>query len=120
MSPEAVQIICAVLAAFSAVMVAVVNNRSQKAAKRAEEREEATMEFERERDKREEKRSRMRQRETMLILQMLDATAQLSDVSANALTNGHNNGNVERAREAFAKATEEYEAFKREVAAEAF
>lgn len=49
---------------------------------------------------------------------MMDATMQLSIVSANALTNGHNNGNVEEARKAAQKAREDYERFLREVASQ--
>lgn len=48
---------------------------------------------------------------------MLDATLQLSVVASNALTNGHNNGNVERARKAAKDAADAYENFMREVAA---
>lgn len=120
MSPAAVELLCAAMAAFSAIMVAVINHRSKKAEDRSIEREERIKKYEEERDRREEDRAKIRRRETMLLLQMVDATAQLSVVSANALTNGHNNGNVERARDAFEKATQEYENFKREVAAGAF
>jgi hypothetical protein len=120
MSAELVELACGGMAAFSAIMVAVINRRSKRAEERSIEREERIKKYEDERDKREEARAKLRRRETMLLLQMVDATAQLSDVSANALTNGHNNGNVERARDAFEKATQEYENFKREVAAGAF
>ena len=42
---------------------------------------------------------------------MIDATMQLSLVASNALTNGHNNGNVEQARIAAQKAQERYKEF---------
>ena len=47
----------------------------------------------------------------------MDATLQLSVVTSNALTGGHNNGNVERAREAAQKAADEYEDFMLELTA---
>lgn len=119
MSAEFVELACGGMAAFSAIMVAVINRRSKKAEDRFIEREERLEKYEQEREKREEAREKIGRRERMLLLEMVDANAQLSFVSANALTNGHNNGNVERAREAFEKAAEKYEAFKREVAAEA-
>lgn len=119
-----VELIGGVLTAFAAIMVAVINNRAKKRDSEAREWEESRTremrEFEEAREKREDERAKIRRRETMLIMEMIDATAQLSVVSANALTQGHNNGNVERAREAFEKATSEYEAFKREVAAGVF
>lgn len=49
---------------------------------------------------------------------MLDATLELSIVSSNALTNGHNNGNVEEARLAAKKAKEDYQAFLLEIMSE--
>lgn len=60
-----------------------------------------------------------RAEESKLSMQMMDATMQLSIVSANALSGGHNNGNVEAAKEAAEKAQEEYQNFLRKVAAEA-
>ena len=47
-----------------------------------------------------EKHAELRRKESLLSLEMMDATLQLSIVTSNALTGGHNNGNVERAREA--------------------
>ena len=66
---------------------------------------------------RSERRSELRRRESLLSLEMMDATLKLSVVTANALTGGHNNGNVERAREASKAAAQEYEEFKRRVTA---
>ena len=48
---------------------------------------------------------------------MMDATLQLSIVTSNALTGGHNNGNVERAREAAKTVGAKYADFMREVTA---
>ena len=59
----------------------------------------------------------LREEESRLSMQMADATLQLSIVTANALTGGRNNGNVERARQAAAKAQAEYEAFHNRLAA---
>ena len=60
-----------------------------------------------------------RAEESRLSMQMMDATMQLSIVSANALSGGHNNGNVEVAKAAAEKAQEEYQNFLRKVASEA-
>jgi outer membrane protein TolC len=64
-----------------------------------------------------ERRAALRQKESLLSLRMMDATLQLSIVSSNALTGGHNNGNVERARQAAQKAAADYEDFMRDVTA---
>lgn len=69
------------------------------------------------RRKKDERRAQLRQNESLLSLRMMDATLQLSVVSANALTGGHNNGNVEAAREAAQKVAEEYQEFMRGVTA---
>ena len=60
-----------------------------------------------------------REEESRLSMQMMDATLQLSIVSANALTNGHNNGNVEEARRAAQSAKDQYDAFLRRTTASA-
>lgn len=93
------EIICAVIAAAATIICAVIAGRSKKANDKAEARGE------------------LRRKESLLSLRMIDATLQLSIVSANALTNGHNNGNVERAREAAAAAAEEYKKFMEEITA---
>lgn len=58
-----------------------------------------------------------RAEESRLSMQMMSATLQLAVVTANALTGGHNNGNVQAAREAAHKAEVEYQAFLMRVAA---
>jgi hypothetical protein len=62
-----------------------------------------------------EHKAALRQKESLLCLRMIDATLQLSVVSSNALTGGHNNGNVERARLAAQKAAADYEDFMRDL-----
>lgn len=56
-------------------------------------------------------RAEQREKENRLSMQMLDATLQLSVVSANALTGGHNNGNVEAARKAAEETSRAYRQF---------
>jgi hypothetical protein len=58
-----------------------------------------------------------RAKETKLQMEMNSATLQLCVVTANALTGGKNNGNVERARQAAKEAEEAYNAFIQELAA---
>ena len=59
-----------------------------------------------------------RKKESLLALKMQNASLELSIVCANALTGGHNNGNVEEAKKAAQKAREDYEQFLIEVMAE--
>ena len=65
-----------------------------------------------------EKREALRTEEARLSMKMMSATLQLSVVTANALTGGHNNGNVEAARLAAETAQAEYEAFLQKVTAQ--
>ena len=58
-----------------------------------------------------------RAKEMRLNMSLIHATLQLGIVSANALTGGHNNGNVERAKEAARQAEEEYDTFLKELGA---
>lgn len=58
-----------------------------------------------------ELRAHQREKESRLSMQMMDATLQLSVVTANALTGGHNNGNVEAARKAAEDASRAYKQF---------
>ena len=90
-----VNIICAVIAGIASVITAVVGIRVERANKQAEKHA----------------------KESLLSLEMMDATLQLSIVTSNALTGGHNNGNVERAREAARTVGAKYADFMREVTA---
>lgn len=91
------EIICAAIAAAATIICAVIAGKSKIANDKVE------------------KRAELRRKESLLSLRMIDATLQLSVVSANALTNGHNNGNVERARVAAQEAAEEYKKFMEEI-----
>ena len=93
------EIICAIIAAIASVIVAIVGIKVNKINKRAE------------------RHADLRQEEMLLSLRMMDATLQLSVVTSNALTGGHNNGNVEKAREAAQKVANDYESFMRNVTA---
>jgi len=65
-----------------------------------------------------EKREQRRTEEARLSMKMMSATLQLSVVTANALTGGHNNGNVEAARLSAETAQAEYQAFLQKVTAQ--
>lgn len=93
------EIICAAITAAASIAVALIGVNIRKSNARMEAR------------------AALRQRESMLSLQLMDATLQLSVVTSNALTGGHNNGNVAKAREAADKAAADFEAFMREVTA---
>lgn len=64
-----------------------------------------------------EEHAKTREREARLSMKMIDATMLLSEVTANAVMGGHNNGNVETARAAVTEARSEYQAFLQEIAA---
>ena len=64
-----------------------------------------------------DRRSDLRRHESLLSLEMMDATLKLSVVTANALTGGHNNGNVAAARTAAKNVSEKYDQFMRETTA---
>lgn len=95
-----------IVPALAAIVVAVVESiaaRERKANKEEREKQEA--------------RAERRAEETQLSMQLLSANLQLSIVTANALTGGHNNGNVERARVAAEQAETAYNAFLQKIAA---
>ena len=94
-----VEVICAAIAALSTIIVAVIGTNVKKSNDKAE------------------RRADLREKESLLSLRMMDATLQLSVVTSNALTGGHNNGNVERAREAAQKVAYDYEEFMRQTTA---
>lgn len=58
-----------------------------------------------------------RAKESKLQMELISATLQLCVVSSNALTGGHNNGNVERARQAAKDAEDAYNEYIQELAA---
>lgn len=93
------EIICAAIAGICAIICAIIGGVSAKYKKKAE------------------RRAELRQKESLLSLRMSDAVLRLSVVSANCLLGGHNNGNVEEAREAAEKVGEEYADFMRSVTA---
>lgn len=100
-----VDIVLAIISAISAILVALIGKHSMTVAKRTEKRQ-----------KQIDEREARREKEMRLSMDMMYATLQLSIVSANALTNGHNNGNVAIAYEAAKNAKDNYDAFLRDVA----
>lgn len=67
--------------------------------------------------KKAEKRAAQRAEESRLSMAMSFASLQLSIVCANALTGGHNNGNVKEAKAAAQHAEDEYRAYLQRLAA---
>ena len=96
-----------IITAAAAIAVAVIEAVSLSERKRNKEKEEKR-----------DALAAQRVTENRLAMKMQFATLRLSTVCANALTGGHNNGNVERARKAAQEAESEYENFIRGVAAE--
>lgn len=108
-----VQIVCAVVTALSAIVVAIIGTRFKANSERYKQ-------FEEKADRREEKadrRAEKRQEEATLILKMLEINLKQGIVCSNALTGGHNNGNVEEARIAAEDVLEEYNEYVRASAA---
>lgn len=94
-----------IIPALAGILVAIIEAVAARDRKRVRESHE-----------KQEKRAEIRAEESRLAMQLMDATLQLSIVNANAVTGGHNNGNVERARKAADKAQKEYHAFLEKVA----
>lgn len=69
-------------------------------------------------NKKEEQRDKLRKREAAVSLEMISATMELSLACCNALTGGHNNGNVEEAKTKALKADQKYRELEREILAE--
>ena len=93
-------IITSLVSAISAVVVAIIANGYKKQAAA------------------EEKRAERRKKESLLNLKMTEATLELSSVTAEALTGGQLNGNVERAKQKAKAAREEYEEYAHEIVIE--
>lgn len=99
------EIISIVLSSLTMIAVAVINAEATKDRKQKELRE-----------KKEDELASRKERESRLSMQMMYATLQLSVVTANAVLGGHNNGNVERAKQAAEAADEAYLNFLQDVA----
>lgn len=92
--------------AIATIIVAIIELRAHQENKRTQQFREDM-----------EKRADLRAEESRCSMQMMYATLQLSIVTSNALTGGHNNGNVESARIEAQKAEAEYQKFLQKVAA---
>lgn len=91
-------IICSIIAAGSAIAVAVIENRAQKERESAEERAER------------------RQKENRLSMDLMYATCGLAMDTAKALRDGHTNGTVDGDLDSAKNARAAYENFIREEA----
>lgn len=110
-------IITALAAPLSAVIVAIIEWRAYQdrdIAKKAKEEEARKQQKRQEEDR---LRQEQREEESRLSMKMMSATMQLSIVLANAVTGGHNNGNVEVAKQEAAEAVAAYNSFLQRVAA---
>ena len=101
MTGEIATIICSVIAAASAIAVAVIEKRA------ARERE-STM-----------KRAERRMKESRLSMDLMYASCGLAMDTAKALRDGHTNGTVDGDLEGAKKARDAYESFLRDEAASA-
>ena len=95
-----------IIPAASAIVVAVIEALAARDRSRAKKQAETLKRHE-----------QQRAEETRLAMAMNSATLQLCVVTANALPGGHNNGNVERAREAAQEAEDAYNQFIQRLAA---
>ena len=91
-----IEIVCAAIAAVSAVVVAVIERRNAAQNRRIEARAE------------------QRARESRLSMDLMYANCALSLTTAKKLANMHTNGDVEEAMEAARRAQEEYNKFVRD------
>lgn len=113
MSDSIVQIICSAITFAGVVITAIMGFVTARRSARAEELAKKNAQESEEM----KERSKLRKRESLLSLRMNDAIIQLAIVTANAVTGGHNNGNVERAQKAVKEVSEEYQDFLRETMA---
>lgn len=97
-----IEIVCAVIAAVSAVLVAVVERRNKKQIERTEMRAER------------------RAMESKLSMDLMYANCSLALITAKKLANMHTNGDVEEAMQAATDAQKEYVSFVRNEAAKQF
>ena len=93
-------IIAAVIAAASAVTIAIIEKRAADDRKKAEEDR-----------NRVEERAKIRERESRLSMEMMNATCALSLVAAKKLTGQHTNGDVEEAMTKARAAQAKYDDF---------
>ena len=93
------EIICTIITALAGIVVACLSIQISKVNKRSEEQNE------------------LQERQTLLLLRMVDSSISLSLVSANALMDYKNNGNVEEAYSAAHKAKQDYKALMQEITA---
>lgn len=94
-------VLCAALAAFSAIMVAVIEKRASRERKATE------------------RRAERRERESRLSMDMMYASCSLAMDTAAALRDGHTNGTLEGNLQKARDANEAYENFIRDEAAHA-
>lgn len=97
-----VEIICAAIAAASAVVVAILERRNKKQIDRTE------------------KRAERRAMESRLAMDLMYANCSLALITAKKLANMHTNGDVEEAMTAAAEAQQAYIGFVRDEAAKQF
>lgn len=101
-----IEILAIVFPVIGTIIVAIIEKNA------AKEREVYKAKIEKD-----EARAVVREKESRLSMKMSDAILQLSIVTANAVTGGHNNGNIEKAKEAVQVAQNEYALFLQEIAA---
>ena len=101
MPGEIATIICALIAAASAIAVAVIEHKADTERKRTAARAER------------------RGKESRLSMELMSATCELSVVTATALRDGHTNGTLEPAIQAAREAQASYRSFLRDEAAHA-
>lgn len=95
-----------IISAFSLIIVAIIG-KEQRVEHGKTEKARA----------REEERAKIRETESRLSMDLMEATSELSDVIAIAVSGGKVNGNVEAARERAKVARENYHDFIRDLAA---
>lgn len=94
-----VDILGFIISALSLIIVALINKNQKAEQSKAEERAKA------------------REQESRLSMDLMEATSELADVIAIAVSGGHVNGNVESAREQAKIARENYHNFVHDLAA---
>ena len=94
-----------IIPAVASIIIAIIEVRAANDRKAMKNKEECA-----------EKRADIRAEESRLAMRTQEATLQLGIATANALTDDHNNGDVERAKVAAEEAQDEYNEFLQKVA----
>ena len=105
-----IQVVCTAITALATIAVALVQYKANKEKKEYEQKTQEML-------KKQQTQHDIRVRESRLSMDMMHATAKLCVGTALAIKKGHANGELDEGLECVNKATNEYEKFMKDMAA---